>query len=100
MIVNINQVMNILFLFCLLAVLIFEISFNPDRHIQIHFQKLSGYYCPQGTANYTDFPCPTGYYCQASTQNWNQYPCTAGTFNNLTMRTSSIDCISCTGKGE
>ncbi|CAC5381825.1 unnamed protein product [Mytilus coruscus] len=56
-----------------------------------------GYYCPQGTANYTDYPCPTGHYCPASTKNWNQYPCNSGTFNNQTMRTASGDCLSCTG---
>jgi len=61
----------------------------------MHF--FTGYYCPQGTANYTDYPCPTGHYCPASTQNWNQYPCSVGTFNNVTMRTSSADCLSCTG---
>lgn len=58
----------------------------------------SGYYCPQGTANYTDYPCPTGHYCPVSTKNWNQYPCNSGTFNNQTMRTASGDCLSCTGR--
>lgn len=56
-----------------------------------------GYFCLEGTANYTDNPCPTGYYCPSSTQNANDYPCPAGTFNNETMRTKPTDCLTCTG---
>ncbi|RUS80256.1 hypothetical protein EGW08_011985, partial [Elysia chlorotica] len=56
-----------------------------------------GYYCPVGTANFTDNQCPSGYYCPTGTGWMYDYPCPAGTFNNLTLRISSSDCLSCTG---
>ena len=58
---------------------------------------LPGYYCPVGTANYTDYACPTGHYCPLGTHWWNQFPCDAGTHNNLTHRTKVDDCLSCPG---
>lgn len=57
-----------------------------------------GYFCLEGTANFTDNPCHLGYYCPSGTQNSNDYPCPAGTFNNETMRTKQADCLTCTGK--
>lgn len=62
------------------------------------FLLILGYFCLEGTANYTDNPCPLGYYCPSGTQNSNDYPCPAGTFNNETMRTKLADCLTCTGK--
>lgn len=62
------------------------------------FLLILGYFCLEGTANYTDNPCPLGYYCPSGTQNSNDYPCPAGTFINETMRTKLADCLTCTGK--
>ena len=54
----------------------FNIVIDQYRHIYIFL--ITGWYCPLGTANYTDFPCPTGFYCPNGTQFWNDYPCPTG----------------------
>ena len=59
-----------------------------------------GFWCPLGTANYTDYPCPLGYYCPAGTHYWNEFPCPAGYFNNVTHRIQQGQCIECPGKAE
>ena len=55
-----------------------------------------GYYCPGETVNPFDYPCPNGYYCLNGTNTSTQYPCPVGKFNNLTTRSSSRDCVTCT----
>ena len=59
------------------------------------------YYCnaTQGpVVNYNPYICPPGFYCPNGTKFAKQYPCDMGTFNNLTGRTSQIDCTPCLGK--
>ncbi|CAG9331890.1 unnamed protein product [Blepharisma stoltei] len=55
----------------------------------------AGYYCPQGTSDYSVLPCPAGYYCPSGTQYNNQYPCPSGTYNPRTGITDSSMCLQC-----
>ena len=60
----------------------------------------AGYYCNDTygpVIHYGIFECPTGYYCPNLTEYATKFPCPLGTFNNLTKRRASSDCIPCTG---
>ena len=59
------------------------------------FQCPSGFYCPEGTVHYEDYPCHAGYYCLVGTTRWNEYPCPEGHFNNRSRRQTVSDCLPC-----
>lgn len=44
-------------------------------------------------------PCPPGYYCPAGTAQATDNPCPAGTFNNRTLLAAAAQCANCTGGG-
>jgi len=52
-----------------------------------------GFYCPVRAEQPTE--CPPGYYCPVGTKSDNENPCPSSTYNNLTMRTKLLDCLSC-----
>ena len=54
--------------------------------------------CPAGTAcptAGTSVACSAGYYCPAGTKNPTDYPCPPGTFTSSTAATASSDCTDC-----
>ena len=53
----------------------------------------AGYYCTRGASNATQTVCPAGYYCPAGTIA--PIPCPAGTYNTLTGKALSTDCVAC-----
>lgn len=58
-----------------------------------------GFYCDSTMSPvvlYNNSYCPVGFYCPINTTFAKEYPCPIGTFNNITHRTSSSDCLSCT----
>ncbi|KAG9392255.1 hypothetical protein J8273_5240 [Carpediemonas membranifera] len=55
----------------------------------------AGYYCPEGTSDYTIYTCPAGYYCPEGTITSTEYPCPAGTYSAATGRTLVSQCTSC-----
>ena len=56
----------------------------------------AGFFCPNGTSDFTVNSCPEGHYCPAGTQFGTQFECPPGTFNNATGGLSSLDCLPCT----
>ncbi|XP_078415887.1 uncharacterized protein LOC144691558 [Cetorhinus maximus] len=54
-----------------------------------------GYYCTPYSTSFLLTPCWSGYYCPSGTMDPAQYPCPVGTYNNRTMAQSVLDCLSC-----
>jgi hypothetical protein len=52
-----------------------------------------GTYCPQGATSIAGTTCPKGYYCPLGSAA--PTPCPAGTYNSLTGKVSSTDCLTC-----
>ena len=40
--------------------------------------------------------CPEGYYCPQGTAHYTDHPCTAGTYNALQKQVSNNACLTCT----
>ena len=55
-----------------------------------------GHYCYNTTSHFEPNICPGGYYCPVGSEQPYQYPCPAGTFNNLTAQHDIGACLSCT----
>lgn len=45
--------------------------------------------------NYLGFPCAPGYYCPAGSSNQKDNPCPAGTYNDRTDIHAVKDCLPC-----
>ncbi|XP_033646870.1 uncharacterized protein LOC117306372 isoform X1 [Asterias rubens] len=56
-------------------------------------QCIEGYYCPIGTGNPENFPCPIGYYCPAGSGE--PFPCPAGLYGNIIKAIRSDQCQPC-----
>ena len=52
----------------------------------------AGFYCPEGTADYTKNPCPRGAYCETGAA---IVVCPAGTYNDNLFGKSIADCRPC-----
>ncbi|KPP71460.1 SCO-spondin-like [Scleropages formosus] len=55
----------------------------------------AGYYCPERTSNYSQFPCPAGFYCPDGTRHATQFPCPRGYYNPEPMTQSLDSCLPC-----
>ncbi|KAK7882551.1 hypothetical protein WMY93_028725 [Mugilogobius chulae] len=55
----------------------------------------AGYYCPERTANFTEFPCPPGFYCPDGTRHATQFPCPRGYYNPEPMTQTLDSCLPC-----
>ncbi|OQS02383.1 hypothetical protein THRCLA_21431 [Thraustotheca clavata] len=51
------------------------------------------YYCPNGTSDYTLYPCAKGYYCPQGTSYIDEYPCPKGTYSNQTGLQNVTQCV-------
>ena len=58
---------------------------------------LTGYYCPENTTTYEDFPCPVGNYCPPGTKASDEFKCPRGTYRDQPNGQSESDCLPCTG---
>ena len=54
-----------------------------------------GYFCEEGTGDYTLFPCLPHNYCPASTTAPAEFPCPAGTYNPSFGALRESECIPC-----
>ncbi|XP_038155551.1 uncharacterized protein LOC119792815 [Cyprinodon tularosa] len=59
------------------------------------FRCPAGYYCPEKTDNFTNFPCPPGFYCPDGTKYATQFPCPRGYYNPEPMTQSLDSCLPC-----
>ena len=55
----------------------------------------AGYYCPEATIDFTDYPCPLGHYCTHGTKYATEFPCPVGTFNSYYGATNISGCVEC-----
>ncbi|KAL0973027.1 hypothetical protein UPYG_G00197910 [Umbra pygmaea] len=55
----------------------------------------AGYYCPERTSDYTQFPCPPGFYCPDGSRHATQFPCPRGYYNPESMTQSLDSCLPC-----
>lgn len=55
----------------------------------------AGYYCPDNTTNFEDYPCPVGYYCPDGTNHSTEYPCPEGTYRADLGGMDVNDCTPC-----
>ncbi|XP_063692807.1 zonadhesin-like [Bolinopsis microptera] len=72
----------------------------PPGHFQQDYSKEeclpcdATNYCPgRGTSTYTI--CPEGYYCPEQTGPYQEYPCPAGTYSNTRGLQNEDECLSC-----
>ena len=55
-----------------------------------------GFYCPQGTSDYSTYVCPPGHWCPNGTSYGEQYKCPPGTYSpstGLHFKRQCLDCI-------
>ncbi|XP_067826822.1 delta-like protein 4 [Heptranchias perlo] len=55
-----------------------------------------GYYCDEeGLSDCKKNPCPPGFFCPLGTRNYGDFPCPAGTYNNQTAAATQEQCLPC-----
>ena len=70
-------------------------TYNNITQQDTCFTCHAGYYCPDNTTFYQDYPCPPGHYCPSGTNSSTQYPCPLGTYRPDEYGTQVSDCLPC-----